>query len=335
MMNAIFAAEDPSVVDRVYGAETKELLAKELGETPACYTKAKLLREPARFRDVRYLFSTWSMPVMTEDEIRTVFPALQAVFYAAGTVQSFARPFLSCGITVCSAWAANAIPVAEYTAAQIILANKGFFRLSGADTREDFLQIWTTQKELFPGNYHETVGILGAGMVGKQVIRLLKPYDLRILVFDPFLPEPDAQALGVKLCTLPEVFAQSQVVSNHLADNPQTRGMLGADLFSAMRPHAVFLNTGRGAQVVEDELVSVLEKRTDLTAVLDVTFPEPPCAEHAFYRLPNCILTPHIAGSSGNEVHRMAAYMAEEFLRFRSGEPCRFAVSEAMLCTMA
>ncbi len=334
-MDAVFAAENPAVVERVYGPETKALLKDVLGELPECHTKAELLRDPARFRDVRYLFSTWSMPVMTEEEIQTVFPSLQAVFYAAGTVQAFARPFLRCGVTVCSAWAANAIPVAEYAAAQIVLANKGFFRLSGADTREAFMQLWTSEKELYPGNYHETVAILGAGMVGKQVIRLLKPYDLRVLVFDPFLPEADAQALGVKLCSLPEAFAQAQVVSNHLADNPQTRGMLGADLFASMRPHAVFLNTGRGAQVVEEELVRVLQERRDLTAVLDVTFPEPPCAEHAFYRLPNCILTPHIAGSGGNEVHRMAAYMAEEFLRFRSGEPCRFAVSEDMLRTMA
>jgi len=73
-----------------------------------------------------------------------------------------------------------------------------------------------------------------------------------------------------------------------------------------MRPYATFINTGRGAQVVEEALADVLRSRPDLTAVLDVTWPEPPVAGHPFYSLPNCVLTPHIAGSSGDEVHRMS-----------------------------
>jgi len=100
-------------------------------------------------------------------------------------------------------------------------------------------------------------------------------------------------------------------------------------------PYATFLNTGRGAQVVEEDLVSVLEKRPDLTAVLDVTDPEPPAAGHAFYRLQNCFLTPHMAGSMGDEVHRMAEYMAEEYRRNKAGAACRYEVSVEMLRTMA
>ena len=82
------------------------------------------------FADVTELFSTWGMPVFSEEEIRRCFPRLECVFYAAGSVQSFARPFLNCGVKVISAWAANAIPVAEFTVAEIILANKGFYRQS-------------------------------------------------------------------------------------------------------------------------------------------------------------------------------------------------------------
>ena len=143
------------------------------------------------------------------------------------------------------------------------------------------------------------------------------------------------KSLGVTLCSLEELFSTCTVVSNHLANNEQTRGMLNGALFSSMRPYATFLNTGRGAQVVEDDLVDVLTARPDLTAVLDVTYPEPPAEGHAFYSLPNCVLTPHIAGSSGDEVHRMAEYMKDEFDRLIAGEACRYEVNLKMLETMA
>ena len=125
------------------------------------------------------------------------------------------------------------------------------------------------------------------------------------------------------------------MVSNHLANNPQTREMLTYDHFTRMMPYATFLNTGRGQQVREADLVRILRERPDLTAVLDVTWPEPPEEGHPFYQMENCILTPHIAGSSGQEVHRMARYMVEEFRRVRSGEPCLYEVTEKMLETMA
>jgi phosphoglycerate dehydrogenase-like enzyme len=87
--------------------------------------------------------------------------------------------------------------------------------------------------------------------------------------------------------------------------------------------------------VVEDDLVRILTERKDLTALLDVTYPEPPVEGHAFYMLENCILTPHIAGSAGDEVRRMGKYMLDEFAAYVSGESCKYEVTEKMLETMA
>ena len=102
-----------------------------------------------------------------------------------------------------------------------------------------------------------------------------------------------------------------------------------------MPPYATFLNTGRGAQVREEELQDVLAERSDLTAVLDVTYPEPPEEGSRFYSLPNVILTPHIAGSMGDEFHRMSEYMLEEFRLWKNAAPTRYGVTEKMLETMA
>lgn len=329
-MKSIMLCRSSDTPLRVYADETWTLLKEEAELEKISYNKEQILAEPEKFKDVRFIFSTWGMPEFTEEEIKTLLPNLECVFYGAGSVQYFARPFLNCGVKVFSAWAANAVPVAEYTVSQIILANKGFFRkCSIIKDRGGFM------KDGFPGNFGEYVGIIGAGMIGKLVIGMLKNYKLKVLTFDPFLPDEKAAELGVTKVTLEELFSKCQVVSNHLANNAQTQGMLDGHLFSLMRPNATFLNTGRGAQVVEDDLVRVLRERPDLTAILDVTMPEPPVAGHPFHSLPNCILTPHIAGSLGDEVHRMAEFMAEEYQLYVSGQPTRYEVSLKMLETMA
>ena len=333
-MKAIFLCEKTDKLFSVYTKDTVDKLCTIVGIEKKIYSKADVLNTPKAFIDVRFIFSTWGMPQFSEDEIKEYFPSLECVFYGAGTVQKFARPFINSGIKVFSAWAANAVPVAEMTVAQIILANKGYY-LTSRLYRNNGLK---SAKEAFAkclGNYGETVGIIGAGMIGKLVIQMLKTYNLKVLVFDPFLPDQKAIELGVKKCDLDTLFERSFVVSNHLANNEQTKGMLGYRLFTKMRENAVFINTGRGAQVVEDDLARVLTERKDLTALLDVTYPEPPEADHPFYTLENCVLTPHIAGSAGDEVARMGEYMLDEFKAYVNKEPTRYEVTLKMLETMA
>ena len=333
-MRSIFLCEKSDKIFSVYNNETVEKLQKLTNIEKKIYTKSDVLFSPALFSGVEFIFSTWGMPSFTEEEIKNCFPTLKCVFYGAGTVQKFARPFLNCGVKVFSAWAANAVPVAELTVAQIILANKGYF-LTNRLYHEKGNQAAKEAFEKCNGNYGETVGIIGAGMIGKLVIELLKNYNLKVLVFDPFLPDEKAAELGVKKCELEELFERAFVLSNHLANNEQTKGMLSYDYFCRMRENAVFINTGRGAQVVEDDLVRVLRERPDLTALLDVTYPEPPVDDHPFYTLPNCLLTPHIAGSAGDEVARMGEYMIRECESYLKGEACKYEVSMKMLETMA
>ncbi|MBR5446655.1 MAG: hydroxyacid dehydrogenase [Clostridia bacterium] len=332
---AAYVGSDANV-NRVYSKDTLQTLAGRYdfiadGKT---LTKEELLAHPDAGA-VQYLFSTWGMPHFTNDEIRNSLPAAEAVFYGAGSVQTFAREFLEEGVAVYSAWAANGVPVAEYTFAQIILAATGFFgrlHVPGSGNA------WPNRPDSagWPGNYEIKVGIIGAGMIGKMVIERLHTLEkTEILVFDPFLSEEKAAELGVTKCNLAALFAQCDVISNHLANNPQTVGMLNAALFDTMKPHATFINTGRGAQVVEADMIKALQDVPTRCAVLDVTFPEPPVADSPLYTMSNVYLTPHIAGSLGNEVHRMAEYMAEEALSFDEGKLGRYSVTLKMLETMA
>ena len=333
-MKTVILCEVPYHHSTVYAPVVTNRLKALTDCDCARYGKADVLTNPAKFADTEYIFSTWGMPSFTEEEIKTYLPSLKAVFYGAGSVQGFARPFLNCGVKVFSAWAANAVPVAEYTVAQIILAGKDFFvqsRLLAAEDRAAAV----ARHGGHIGNYRKKVGLIGCGMIGSLVAELLKAYDLEVMAFDPFMSPEKAERLGVTPCSLEELFATCSVVSNHLANNPRTQRMLTYKHFSSMLPYATFLNTGRGAQVVEEDLVRALTERPDLTAVLDVTHPEPSPAGHPFYSLPNCFMTPHIAGSLGGEVVRMAEYMVDEYERLTAGVPVKYEVTLKMLETMA
>lgn len=325
-------------IARVYYGETMASLRKELDfiANGNCLSKSDLAAAKEELAAVEYVFSTWGMPAFSTEEIREYLPACKAVFYAAGSVQHFARPFLENGIAVYSAWAANGVPVAEYTFAQIVLATKGFFhRLHKPGSGF----VWPNRNAFadFPGNYDITVGIIGAGMIGKMVIeRLHQDLDnVRVVVFDPFLSDEKADELHVEKCTLEELFAQSDVISNHLANNPQTVGMLDAHLFNRMKPNATFINTGRGAQIVEADMIAALQADPSRAAVLDVTYPEPPAEDSPLYTLDNVYLTPHIAGSLGNEIRRLSEYMLSEYRRVAAGEETKYGVTPKMLETMA
>ena len=164
-MNSIYLDDAPGQIEYVYSAEARARLSALSGIDGRVYTKSEVLASPEKFRAVRFIFTTWGFPAFTADEIKTVFPALECVFYAAGSVQYFAKPFLECGVRVFSAWAANGVPVAEYTVSQIVLANKGFYQAQAimrAEGRDAAARYFNG----FPGTYEETkVGLIGVGQL--------------------------------------------------------------------------------------------------------------------------------------------------------------------------
>ena len=334
MRKAIFLCNDEQQIDRVYAAGRKESVAELTDLHPGVICQDMLGKPGNDLKDIEVAFSTWGMPCLTEDELAAFLPNLKVVFYAAGSVKRFAKPFLNRGVQVSSAWRANAIPVAEYTLAQILLANKHFFQ--NADRCSHSFTDRHSAVRNMPGNFGETVVLLGAGAIGRKLIELLQPFNLKIAVWDPFLSAQSATALKVeKLESLEEGFSRGKVISNHLANVPETVGLLTRKHFSLMRPQATFINTGRGATVNEEDLAAVFEDRTDLTALLDVTSPEPPKENSPFYTLPNVTLTSHIAGSIGDEVIRMADYAIGEFMAWRDGQPLQYSVTPELLQTMA
>ena len=218
--------------------------------------------------------------------------------------------FLDRGIVVCSASAANAIPVAEFALSQTLLAGSGYFRNS-----RECIDRWHTEvPNSFQGhgNYDGRVSILGNGAISNHLQRLLSHHDLDMVVV-PSRAEN-------RTVSLEEAFATSFAVVNLFPDRDDNAGVFNEPLFASMMDSAVFINVGRGRQVNEADLIHVMKLRPDLTALLDVQWPEPPVDGSELYSLPNIQLSAHIAGSTASEYIRMADYMIEDFQRFERGE---------------
>lgn len=318
--HAIILCQSEERVHYVYTPEQIERIAGLTELRPGVFTEEMLTQ--GDFSDVELIFSTWGMPALSVEQIARM-PKLKALFYAAGATDGFARPFFERGVKVVSAWQANAIPVAEFCYAQILLALKGYFRNTrNLKCRADWEK---AHKMAGPGCYGETVALIGAGAISTLTKKMLEQNKVNVIVI-PSRAEH-------RTISLEEAFSRAFVVSNHLPNRNDNIGVLNGKLFESMREGAVFINTGRGAQVNESELIAVLEKRPDLTALLDVMHPEPPEEGSKLYTLPNVRLTTHIAGSINDEVHRMADYVIEELERFLAGEKLLYEVCESMLLT--
>jgi len=167
------------------------------------------------------------------------------------------------------------------------------------------------------------------------VCERLRPFDVHVIAYDPYVSSTEAAALDVRMCSLEELFREAQVVTLHAPLLPETSGMVTGAHLAAMPHGATFINTARGGLVRHDELIAVLSERTDLQAVLDVTEPEPPPSGSPLYSLPNVTLTPHIAGSLGAERRRLGQAMVAELQRFVADEPLQYAITREQALRMA
>jgi phosphoglycerate dehydrogenase-like enzyme len=312
----------------IYGPQQRAAIAEHVDEVAPPQTAKSIAENPSLLTDVDVIFSGWGAPLLNTAFLDAA-PQLKAFFYGAGALGSVVTPAVwQRGILVTSAIAANAVPVAEFTLATTLYSLKQGWRMSRRMTADNVGRNWNDH-HLIPGAYGSTVGLISMGFIARLLVKLLAPFDLKVIAYDPFLTAAHAREMGIELVSLDDVFRRSDVVSLHAPLLTETRGMIEGRHLSLMKPDATFINTARGAIVREAEMIDVLSQRPDLTALLDVTFPEPPRADSPLYRLPNVVLTPHIAGSVGRECQRMGQYMVDELHRFVAGQPLKWSVTEA------
>lgn len=323
---------NPGRLSEVYGPKELEQIMEisELISPPA--SKGDTLTLPDQLESVELLFGGWGMPQLTQSFLEKV-PNLRGVFYSAGTVKPYVtEAFWARRIPITNAHKANAVPVAEYCLAAILFSLKlGWHRIR--QCREQ--QIWKQNRSEIPGCYDATVGLISLGAIGYKTLELLKPFDIKPLVYSTSMSQEKANEYGAQLVELDELFARCDVVSLHTPLLPSTKGMIRGEHFRKMRPNATFINTARGAVVRQNELIEVMRERPDLMALLDVVDPEPPEEGSPIFSVENIHVTTHIAGSLGRECHRLGQTAIDECKRYLAGEDLWYEVIERDLNGMA
>lgn len=308
----------------IYGPEEQAAI-KQLVDFPAteALTCETIALHSQLLADVDVIFSGWGAPTFDAVFLDAV-PRLKAIFYGAGATGSIlTEEVWKRGISISSAYAANAVPVAEYCLSMILFSLKHGWHFMRA-TREART---FPPRPLVPGAYGSTVGLISMGVAAKTLRKLLNNFDLNVIAYDPFMSPAEAKALNIRLVPLDMLFRQSDVVSIHTPLLPETRGLITGEHIASMKPGATLINTSRGDVVRQSELVEVVAGRDDLQIILDVTSPEPPTPDCAIFDLPNVIITPHIAGSLDGECRRMGQVMVEELQRFVAGQPLLWSIS--------
>ena len=173
-----------------------------------------------------------------------------------------------------------------------------------------------------------TVGVVGCGRIGREVIRRLLPFKCRVLAFDPAVGPEEIEALGVQgSASLADLLSNSDVVSLHCPSTSQTRRMINAYALALLRPGAILVNLSRGDLVDTGALVAALQSGRLGAAALDVCDPEPIPSGHPLLGFPNVILSPHIASASPRAVQTLRETAAATVARALRGEPLQSTVN--------
>ncbi len=272
-----------------------------------------------------------------DEKVLDAAPNLKIICYSAGSIRSMAPPVVfERGIRLTHAAQVIAEAVAEFTLATVLallrrgpdyaaaMRKGGWTKYGGAAARA------RPSRELYGKRY----GIVGASMVGRSLLPLLRPFHVEALVYDPYLTEEAADELGVRKVDLPELMSTSDVISLHAPILPETREMIDGPLLRAIKDDAVFVNNARAWLVDYTALLEELKKER-FDAALDVFNEEPLPDDSPFRRLERTALTPHLAGNSDEARSRLIGSAVDELERYLLGKPLLYEVTRERLATMA
>ncbi|OAS15615.1 hypothetical protein A8708_03250 [Paenibacillus oryzisoli] len=302
--------------ERIFGPEHLAQL-RELGEVVLNEDNGNPSEEQARtlIAGADVAITSWGCCALTERVLESA-PNLKLVLHAAGTVKPIVTEALwQRGVRVANATEALGQGVAETALGFTIVSLKDMWRLS----RETAAGGWGDGSRVREV-YGLTIGVVGAGRAGSHYIKLLRQFDVKIALYDPFVSEERAREMGAQKLELEDLLRVSDVVSIHLPSLPETYHMFNADRLAMMKDDCVLINTARGSVIDEVALAAELSKGR-LFACLDVTDPEPPEVNHPLRALPNVILTPHIAGAVNNGLGRIAKAVVSDLRAYLEDRP--------------
>jgi D-3-phosphoglycerate dehydrogenase len=220
------------------------------------------------------------------------------------------------GITVSNSQGYATIPTAELSVTLMLMATRNVL-----ETNERCRNGKTKEGLVGSELSHKTVGIVGTGMIGRQVAKLLKGFEVNLLGYD-IQENPLAKELGIKYVSLDEIFKQSDFISLHLPLLDSTKGIVNSDLLGLMKETAILVNCARGPIVETSALVNALNDGKIRGAGVDVYEIEPPLpTDHEIFSAKNIVTTPHIAFASKESMERRAEIVFDNIYAYLAGKP--------------
>jgi len=217
------------------------------------------------------------------------------------------------GVVVCITPDVLTETTADFTFALMLAVARQLKPAAESVLRGDW-KTWEPMGFLGQDVYGATIGIVGLGRIGQAVARRARGFDMTVLYTDT-VRRPDVEReLDARQVSLDALLRESDVVTLHVPLTEETRGLIGAEQLRLMKPTAILINTSRGAVVDTEALADALERGQIWGAGLDVTNPEPLPADHRLVRLPNVLVTPHIASASDATRTRMAQLASQNLL---------------------
>lgn len=326
MKIALIAAAGPQR-DRIFPAHLMEKLGAfgNLVTNPGGNDKDNVL---ATMQNADVVITSWGSPRLTA-ELLDAAPNCRLIVHAAGTVNPIVSDDVwSRGIRMVCSTSAIGFGVAETSLGLMISASKNFFQLN------DFVHAggWRETTETTVVDLVDiTIGIVGAGQVGRHLITLLKPFDVDIVVSDPYITDETCQQLGVRRVSFEELLTVADIVSIHAPSIPETDNLFRKETLKRMKKTAGIINTARGSIINEQDLYEHMVNGNLRFACLDVTNPEPPARDNPLRNLHNVIFLPHIAGVVNNGLARIGRHVVRELELYRSGKPSTNEITQDMM----
>ena len=164
----------------------------------------------------------------------------------------------------------------------------------------------------------KTLGVVGAGHIGREVIKVAQALGMKILAYDV---NAKGDEPGIHFTTWEEVLSQSDYVTLHCPLMPQTRHIINKDTLALMKPTAFIINTARGPLIDEAALIEALKEGRIAGAGLDVQEVEPPAEDNPLYQMENVILTPHMGWRGLETRQRLVSILADDIKNYLNGTP--------------
>ncbi len=227
------------------------------------------------------------------------------------------------GIIVMNTPGGNTLSTAEHTIAMLIsLARK--IPGAAASMREGK---WDKKKFMGVELNNKTLGIFGLGRIGQEVVKRLRPFNMHVLGYDPFLPSERMRQLGIESGTPDEICEQADFITVHTPLSPETKDLINAERFAKMKKNARIVNCARGGIINEADLLEALKNDQIAGAALDVFENEPLPEDSPFRQLDNIVVTPHIAASTTEAQENVAIQVAEQIVDLLQGGAVRNAIN--------